>query len=324
MDESSVFARQANSCIGPYQFYQCSKGPFVGCCSINPCDDGICPAENRPGGDSTQTTQPTTMTTMSITSTTAGDDHTASVTSMQQVTSTLVTSAGYSVVTETVGAPTRTVDNIATASSTAVDPTATSSSHKTATIGGAVGGIVGVIIVLLCVYIWYRRRKTAASLESQEKNGRQRGQTDSDYTMSSSWTGPFGSYNDKEATPFRHVDRTRSSIVSELDSSPVSPLTRSPRNMTSSETIFELDSGANNDKHSTIVSTPSTPNFPSISSRYTGSDGWQPNSHLQPWNGTVSEQDIISHVSSTSTGGVRIASAGHSSTKSDTYLGWHQ
>jgi hypothetical protein len=118
---------------------------------------------------------------------------------------TLVTSAGYSVVvTETVGVPTSTV--IKNDSSNAVDGVSTpSSSHKAAIIGGAVGGVVGGIILFLCLYLWYRKRKTlkmSTSYDSHEKEVRKRGsaglQVNSDYTSSSSWTGPFEHYNDSK------------------------------------------------------------------------------------------------------------------------------
>jgi hypothetical protein len=118
----------------------------------------------------------------------------------------LVTSAGYSVViTETVAAPTST--GVKNDSSNAVDVVSTTPSpnHKGAIIGGAVGGVVGGIVLFLALYLWYRKRKAlkiSTSFGSHEKEVRKRGsagfQVNSDYTSSSSWTGPFEHYNDSE------------------------------------------------------------------------------------------------------------------------------
>ncbi|KAF3387892.1 hypothetical protein DPV78_012120 [Talaromyces pinophilus] len=349
MHESSLFARQASTCAEPYHYYQCSKGPFEGCCAVDPCDDGICREEDEPptssaAADDSQSqtttlmTTKTIMSTASVTSTTSlGSDQDRTNTAAASVaTTTLVTSAGYSVITETVAAPTNTA--VKNGSSNAIDgiSTSTSSSHKGAIIGGAIGGVVGGIVLFLALYLWYRKRKASkasTSFGSREKDTRKRGsaglQVSSDFTSSSSWTGPFEHYNDKNTSPFRqHINRTRSSILSELDSSPISPLTRVPRTMTSADTIFELDS-INNHKHElehTYTHTnshslsPETPMYQmsSTSSRYTEHGGGSNYS----W-GPASEPDF-SRVSSGSNGGVRLASAGHSSTKSNTHLGWHK
>ncbi|KAJ9373070.1 hypothetical protein DTO282E5_2137 [Paecilomyces variotii] len=47
--------RQTNTCQAPLQFYRCSKGDFVGCCTADPCDTGVCP-----DGDGPKTTADTT------------------------------------------------------------------------------------------------------------------------------------------------------------------------------------------------------------------------------------------------------------------------
>lgn len=218
MNESSLFARQASTCAEPYHFYQCSKGPFEGCCAVDPCDDGICREEDQPPSSTAATddsqpqtttlmTTKTIMSTASVTSTTSlgsAQDQTNTAAASLAAT-TLVTSAGYSVVTETVGAPISTA--VKNDSSNAVDgmSTSTSSSHKGAIIGGAIGGVVGGIVLLLSLYLSYRKRKaskTSNCFGSQEKEARKRGsaglQVSSDYTSSSSWTGPFEHYNDSE------------------------------------------------------------------------------------------------------------------------------
>lgn len=222
MNESLLFARQASTCDEPYHFYQCSKGPYEGCCAVDPCDDGICREEDQPPSPSTaadnsqsQTTTlmttKTIMSTASVTSTTSlgsGQDQTNTA-AASLATTTLVTSAEYTVVaTETVGIPTTTaVQAVHNDSSNAVDgmSTSASSSHKGAIIGGAIGGVVGGIVLLLALYLWYRKRKTlkiSTSFGSHEKEARTRGsaglQVSSDYTSSSSWTGPFEHYNDSE------------------------------------------------------------------------------------------------------------------------------
>lgn len=206
MNETFVFARQNSVCAQPYQYYQCSKGPFEGCCAVNPCDDGICREEDQPpssaaaadDGQSQTTilmTTKTIMLTASVTSTTVLGEITSAA---SVATTTLVTSAGDSVVTETAGVPT----------STAVKngvSTSTSSSHKGAIIGGAIGGVMGAVVLLLGLYLWYRKRKAlkiSTSWGSNEKEVRNRSsagfQVNSDYTSSSSWTGPFEHYNDSK------------------------------------------------------------------------------------------------------------------------------
>lgn len=219
MNESSLFARQASTCAEPYHYYQCSKGPFEGCCAVNPCDDGICREEDQPSTSSsaaaddgqsqttTLMTMKTIMSTESVTSTSSsGSDQDQTTTAAASVaTTTLVTSAGYSVITETVAAPTNTA--VHNDSSNALDgmSTSTSSSNKGAIIGGAIGGVIGGIVLLLALYLWYRKRKeskTSTSFGSREKETRKRGsaglQVSSDYTSSSSWIGPFEHYNDSE------------------------------------------------------------------------------------------------------------------------------
>lgn len=158
-------------------------------------------------GDSSQSQTTTLMMmtktikwTTSVTSTTALGEITSAA---SVATTTLVMSAGYSVVTETVGAPTSTA--VHNDSSNAVDGISASPSHKKAIIGGAVGGVLGGILLFLALSIWYRKRralKSAPPFGSHEKEVRKRGsaglQVNSDYTSSSSWTGPFEQYSISE------------------------------------------------------------------------------------------------------------------------------
>lgn len=210
-------ARQNSVCAEPYQYYQCSKGPFEGCCGVNPCDDGICLEQDQPTSSSSaagaadesqsQTTAlmltETSISTASVTSTTM----LAEMTSAASVaTTTLVNSARYSVVPETVRVPTSTA--VGNGRSNAVDgvSTSVSSNHRGAIIGGVISGVVGSLLLLLGLYLWYRKRralKISTSWGSSEKEVRKRCsaglQVNSDYTSSSRWTGPFEHYDDSES-----------------------------------------------------------------------------------------------------------------------------
>lgn len=185
---------------------------------MNPCDDGICHEQGQPASSSSAASADdsqsqtaalmlteTAMSTASVTSTTVLAE-TASAASV--ATTTLVNSARYSVVPETVRVLTSTA--VGNGPSNAVDgvSTSVSSNHKGAIIGGVISGVVGGLLLLLGLYIWYRKRKAlkiSTSWGSSEKEVRKRGsaglQVNSDYTSSSSWTGPFEHYNNSKSYP---------------------------------------------------------------------------------------------------------------------------
>ncbi|OKL57611.1 hypothetical protein UA08_07293 [Talaromyces atroroseus] len=235
MNESFLFERQVNTCSPPYQFYQCSiSGQFSGCCSLDPCDDGICPAENQPGGSSQSTTSETT----SISSTSlSNQEQTVTVTASaapsslsSQTTAALETSATRSLSDldqdQTVTMATATMSSslssaslstsigktdvvtttVAAAISSTNTPTqtpsetSTSSNNKAVLIGSSVGGVVGIMALFLMLFLCCRRRKTSKTLNSSnnEKRAHKRTfsgfQEDSDYNLSSSWSQPSEDY----------------------------------------------------------------------------------------------------------------------------------
>lgn len=352
-----VFARQANACAPPYEYYQCSKGPFTGCCAIDPCNEGVCPQEYQLAQSVSQTAQPNQATMVSTFSsvlksntafspdaTSTGDTQpliVVSTTSSLSYTTTAMTFSSSSIdkfYPNTISSSTE----LPTSTTVKTDFSTKKPNNLIVIIGSVLGGLMGVILILLALYLWRRQKalnRPASSLgdEKQIHNraSSNRYRMGSDFTLSSSWNGPFEKHNDSEfliflnecsqkccqkkycaleltmyvslasSTPFTYVNRTRSSKLNELDSSPVSPMTRSLPSMNSSDTIFELDSGA-------------SPYVPSSISTPTLSLG-----DNSPWVVNGSNHEMLSQVSSSTTGGgVRLASTGHSSTKSNTPLDW--
>lgn len=136
--------RQANTCTGGTQFYRCSKGPFLGCCSVDPCDTGVCPDDNN---SSTSTTTGAA-TTKSAASETASQ--TVSRTTLQTSPAATTTGVGATI-----------IPHNSTAVSSATDTSSPDSSSKGALVGGVVGGILGglLLIGLIIGLIYWRRKK---------------------------------------------------------------------------------------------------------------------------------------------------------------------
>ncbi|EAL92795.1 uncharacterized protein AFUA_3G07800 [Aspergillus fumigatus Af293] len=139
-------ARQANTCTGSKQWYVCSKGNFRGCCSIDPCNTGVCPDQESQSTLSTSTTSTTSKpasTTTAISPTTAIT--TAPSTSSQGDIPGLI--------------PTRTVTQ-AVAPATDTDAADASPGHdRSALIGGVVGGVLALILLAGLLFLVHRSRK---------------------------------------------------------------------------------------------------------------------------------------------------------------------
>ncbi|RHZ47731.1 hypothetical protein CDV55_100010, partial [Aspergillus turcosus] len=137
-------ARQANSCTGNKQWYVCSKGNFRGCCSVDPCNTGVCPDQESQTSLSTSTTA----TTSKIVSTTTASSPTAAIT-------TAPSTSSQGDIPEII--PTRTVTQaVAPATDTAG---ASPGSNHGALIGGVVGGVLALILLSGLLFLVYRSRK---------------------------------------------------------------------------------------------------------------------------------------------------------------------
>ncbi|KAF7128821.1 hypothetical protein CNMCM5793_003730 [Aspergillus hiratsukae] len=143
-DMTLHLARQANSCTGKKQWYVCSKGNFRGCCSVDPCNTGICPDQES-------------QTTLS-TATTATTSKTVSTTTTSSPTTAITTAPSTSSQGDIPGIiPTRTVTQ---AIAPATDTADASPGHDHgALIGGVVGGVLALILLSGLLFLVYRSRK---------------------------------------------------------------------------------------------------------------------------------------------------------------------
>ncbi|PKX91811.1 uncharacterized protein P174DRAFT_393305 [Aspergillus novofumigatus IBT 16806] len=141
-----ALARQANTCTGSKQWYVCSKGNFRGCCSVDPCNTGVCPDQEE------QTT--------SSTSTTSTTSKTASTTTATSPTTAITTAPSTSSQGDIPGIiPTRTTTQ-AVAPATDTDAADANPGHDHgALIGGVVGGVLSLILLAGLLFLVYRSRK---------------------------------------------------------------------------------------------------------------------------------------------------------------------
>lgn len=137
-------ARQANSCTGNKQWYVCSKGNFRGCCSVDPCNTGVCADQES-------------QTTLS-TATTATTSKAASTTTASPPTAAITTAPSTSSQGDIPGIiPTRTVTQAVAPATDTAD--ASPSSDHGALIGGVVGGVLALILLSGLLFLVYRSRK---------------------------------------------------------------------------------------------------------------------------------------------------------------------
>ncbi|GIK01231.1 hypothetical protein Aspvir_005263 [Aspergillus viridinutans] len=138
--------RQANTCTGSKQWYVCSKGNFRGCCSVDPCNTGVCPDQESQTTSSTATTS----TTSRAASTTTTTSPTAAITTAPS-TSSLGDIPGI--------IPTRTVTQAVAPATDTDTADASHGSDHAALIGGVVGGVLALILLSGLLFLVCRSRK---------------------------------------------------------------------------------------------------------------------------------------------------------------------
>ncbi|KAJ5110987.1 hypothetical protein N7532_001522 [Penicillium argentinense] len=133
------------SCSSGKQWYVCSAGAYSGCCSIDPCADGICSDDNKSTKSKSTSSTTLTITPRKTTSATKSASEIASTTS-SATTSTEI--------------PTSTLSATSTiiATSTAVSTPSKISRH-TGIIGGVVGGAAAAVILALLLCLCLRRKR---------------------------------------------------------------------------------------------------------------------------------------------------------------------
>ncbi|KAL4868921.1 hypothetical protein BDV12DRAFT_91455 [Aspergillus spectabilis] len=173
-----VVGRQRTTCPADTQWYVCTRGPFRGCCSLDPCTSGICPDENsnelasspdletdtatRTRASTTRTATATTTRTTTTTTTTATTTRAAgSSTTTDRDTDVPATSVSSTTSTQTSATPsTTTTETIDAQPTSATDVAAPSQRHSNAAmVGGIVGGVVPLLILLAFIALLLFRMK---------------------------------------------------------------------------------------------------------------------------------------------------------------------
>ncbi|KAE8407894.1 hypothetical protein BDV37DRAFT_224265 [Aspergillus pseudonomiae] len=129
----------SHQCSDNRQYYSCFKGPFQGCCSVDPCSKGVCP-------DDIALIAADTMTSTEVHTVTP----TKSVSSKQSTFETSTTTTSRLETTSTPGTT--------TASTTSTSETGTGTPVG-AIIGGVIGGIAFLILLAIALFFAYCRRK---------------------------------------------------------------------------------------------------------------------------------------------------------------------
>ncbi|KAJ5396770.1 hypothetical protein N7509_004883 [Penicillium cosmopolitanum] len=172
------------TCTDGKQWYVCNAGPYTGCCSVDPCSDGVCPDEDSITTTkkvTTTSTSKSTSATLSTAETTTAVEETTSSSSSKTTseasseatsvatsstasilsTSTSTSSATYSTTSAESAA---TLTSAVSASQTAVS---TSSSHhsNSGMIGGVVGAAIAAILLALLLYFCIKRRRAKVKIK---------------------------------------------------------------------------------------------------------------------------------------------------------------
>ncbi|KAH8694057.1 hypothetical protein BGW36DRAFT_361881 [Talaromyces proteolyticus] len=164
MNSNELFALSPNSCTGDYPFYICSQGGFSGCCSINPCDSGICPPENQPS-DAPQLTS-IALTSPILPITKARDENIT-------ITEPLLTPSTTNLVFLTLETISTANTNPHVAIQTGVSenpPTPNPTTVNGAIIGGVVGGVLSVILLFTAIVSRIRKNTKSKSNCDNEKH----------------------------------------------------------------------------------------------------------------------------------------------------------
>ncbi|KAJ5116363.1 hypothetical protein N7456_000711 [Penicillium angulare] len=143
--------RAYETCTGDKQWYTCSAGDYEGCCSMNPCNNGVCTDDD----DDTTTTE-STSTSKSSTTTSAPTSSTSHNTSSETTTTTKTNSQAtdFSVENQSSAIP------VASPTSTATVASKTSANaSRGVVIGAVVGGVVVALLIIAIIIFWCRKRK---------------------------------------------------------------------------------------------------------------------------------------------------------------------
>ncbi|KAL2814999.1 hypothetical protein BJX63DRAFT_187315 [Aspergillus granulosus] len=134
-------ARQGTTCSSDSQWYVCSRGPFQGCCWVDPCTTGICPDQSS----------------SELSSTTEGDSETTTTSSTtQREDVTFTPNATTSISSSGIASETMSPQSTSTP---VHDPEPSNQSNR-AVIGGIAGGVAAlVIIIAIITYLVYRPKK---------------------------------------------------------------------------------------------------------------------------------------------------------------------
>ncbi|OAL74616.1 hypothetical protein A7D00_0210 [Trichophyton violaceum] len=182
MDMRLWFRQHETDCERGTQFYACSKGAYRGCCSVDPCDTGICPDDEK---NVNKTSPFTTSTSRTLRPT---------PTSFRTTLSSTSTTSSTTIDTESTPPPPPTRPMIPTASTTStfmLSTPASSSSlipatgivtlpipeativHSGPSRGAFIGGIVGTVVIALLLlsgaFFWFHIR------HKRKKAGKWRG-----------------------------------------------------------------------------------------------------------------------------------------------------
>ncbi|EGD96150.1 hypothetical protein TESG_03604 [Trichophyton tonsurans CBS 112818] len=181
MDRRLRFRQHETDCESGIQFYACSKGAYRGCCSVDPCDTGICPDDLKIGNkrsSSTTSTSRTLRPTPTSPRTTFPSTNTASSTTDTEFTTPLpppgIPPSSPMIPTEST---TSTFKSSTSTSSPSLIPATgivtlpipeATILHSGPSRGAFIGGIVGTVVIALLLFIgaffWFhirRKRKKA-------------------------------------------------------------------------------------------------------------------------------------------------------------------
>lgn len=183
MDRRLRFRQHETDCERGTQFYACSKGAYRGCCSVDPCDTGICPDDQKYGSKTSSSFTTSTSRTLRPTSTSSRATLSSTITTSSTATDTEYT---------TPIPPSRPMMPTESITSTFTSSTPTSSSslipatgivtlpmpeativHSGPSRGAFIGGIVGTVVIALLLFsgafFWFHIRR------KRKKEGKWRG-----------------------------------------------------------------------------------------------------------------------------------------------------
>ncbi|KAJ5288595.1 hypothetical protein N7478_001625 [Penicillium angulare] len=182
--------RAYQTCTGDKQWYTCSANDYEGCCSMDPCDNGVCTDD-----DDTATTK-STSTSKSSTTTSASTSPTSHSTSSEATTTTKTTSQVTDLAVENQSSA---ISAVSSTSTSTVASTTSSNATRGVIIGGVIAGVVVALLVIGILIFWCRKRK---------RQQRQTLNLDEPLRTSDTRYGPYGSSpKTKTKTSYPLLDR---------------------------------------------------------------------------------------------------------------------